>query len=264
MDKLRNREYELNKLTMNKISFLIYKIGIYLSDKKSEIKNRLESGFRGEIFNRSYFFSYDKFHQFSFQFYEKDEEYPLRLTMSFLGFYLSINIGNELSDNYNYNDNDSSWGFYYYVDTHDFVIRNGKKSKYIPMPWALTWVRTSMLKKNGEWEHEVKGNRKDFYEEKWNDILFSETHPYKYKLKSGKVQNTLATIKVKEMEWRRVGWKWSKMGRLVRKTIEVDFKNELGEGSGSWKGGVVGCGYEMLKNETPLDTLKRMERDRKL
>jgi len=128
------------------------------------------------------------------------------------------------------------------------------------MPWALTWVRTSMLKKNGEWEHEIKGDRKNFYEEKWNDILFSETHPYKYKLKSGDDQNILATIKVKEMEWRRVGWKWSKMGNKVRKEIDIHFSDEVGERSGSWKGGVIGCGYEMLKGETPLDTLKRMER----
>jgi len=106
MDKLRNREYELNKLTMNKISFLFYSIGVYLSDKKSEIKNKLKNGFKGKIFNRSYFFIYDKFHQFSFQFYEKDEEYPFRLTMAFLGFYLSINIGNKLSDSYS--DIDSS------------------------------------------------------------------------------------------------------------------------------------------------------------
>ena len=261
MNKLRNREYELNRLTMNKINFLIYKIGLYLSDKKTEIKNGLKSGIRGKIFNRSYFFSYDKFHQFSFQFYGKDEESPLRLTMALLGFYLSINISNKLSDTYK--NNDKSWGFYYYVDTHDFVIRNGQKSKLIPMPWALTWVRTSMLKKNGEWEHEIKGDRKNFYDQKWNDILFKETHPYKYVLESGKVQNRLAIIKVKEMEWRRVGWKWSKMGRLVKKSIEIEFDSEVGERCGSWKGGVVGCGYDMLKNETPLDTLRRMERERK-
>ncbi len=32
--------------------------------------------------------------------------------------------------------------------------------------------------------------------------------------------------------------------------------------AGSWKGGVLGCGYEMKPGETPKQTLRRMERER--
>ena len=46
-------------------------------------------------------------------------------------------------------------------------------------------------------------------------------------------------------------------------SIGVSFDGEVGEETGSWKGGCVGCGYEMLPGEVPLDTLRRMERDRK-
>jgi hypothetical protein len=38
---------------------------------------------------------------------------------------------------------------------------------------------------------------------------------------------------------------------------------ECGERKGSWKGGTLGCSYELLPNETPLDCLKRMEKERK-
>lgn len=54
---------------------------------------------------------------------------------------------------------------------------------------------------------------------------------------------------------------WFPFRRLSR-YINIDFSDEVGERSGSWKGGVLGCSYEMQRNETPLDTLRRMERER--
>jgi hypothetical protein len=37
---------------------------------------------------------------------------------------------------------------------------------------------------------------------------------------------------------------------------------EAGKRKGSWKGGTLGCGYELKKNETPLECLRRMESER--
>jgi hypothetical protein len=49
----------------------------------------------------------------------------------------------------------------------------------------------------------------------------------------------------------------------TQKTISIDFDREVGERKGSWKGGTLGCGYELLPNENPLECLRRMEKDRK-
>jgi hypothetical protein len=49
---------------------------------------------------------------------------------------------------------------------------------------------------------------------------------------------------------------------MVSTTLDVKFDDEVGERSGSWKGGTIGCSYEMLPNETPEQTLRRMEKER--
>lgn len=87
----------------------------------------------------------------------------------------------------------------------------------------------------------------------------TETHPYTYTLKSGEVQHRRATIRVEEMEWRRWWLPW----RHVWRGIEVEFDDEVGERTGSWKGGTLGCGYEFKDStETPLECLRRMEAER--
>jgi len=86
------------------------------------------------------------------------------------------------------------------------------------------------------------------------------TTRYLYQLKSGKVQERTATVSVGRMTW---GRKWFPFLKKIRTSIDVTFSDEVGERSGSWKGGCIGCGYDMLKNETPMQCLRRMERDRK-
>lgn len=43
----------------------------------------------------------------------------------------------------------------------------------------------------------------------------------------------------------------------------VEFDDEVGERTGSWKGGCTGCSYEWERNETMLSALRRMEATRK-
>jgi hypothetical protein len=90
----------------------------------------------------------------------------------------------------------------------------------------------------------------------------SRDYPYRYVLKDGTVQERIATVHVHRMEWRARWWPiiWK---RKVSTSIGVNFNEEVGEGSGSWKGGCTGCGYEMLPGETPEQTLRRMEIERK-
>lgn len=156
-----------------------------------------------------------------------------------------------------------TYGFYFYMNS--IWLRLGNKSKSYDMPWCLDWVRTSALDKNGEWIHENKENRNhDFWDnEKWKDILFYEAHPYQYTTKNGEVQNCLATIRIEEREWRWKWFKWFKYFGHINKFIEIEFSEEVGERKNSYKGGCTGCNYIMKKGETWLDTLKRMEKDRK-
>ena len=91
----------------------------------------------------------------------------------------------------------------------------------------------------------------------------TEVHPYHYVLKSGEVQARTATISKRRhrlaRKWlHRIGWpKW------VKESIDIEFSDEIGERSGSWKGGCIGCSYDLLDGETMLDALRRMERERK-
>ncbi len=161
------------------------------------------------------------------------------------------------------------WGISYHNQTF-WIYRGGKgngkggnKWWTINMPWQFDWVRTSVLLKDGGWVHETKGARKDFWKDEWKDMFLSNVVPYKYVLKSGEIQDRLATITQAEREWRWHGFKWLPFPRMVRKVIEVNFNEEVGERSGSWKGGTLGCSYELLPSETPIDCLRRMERERK-
>lgn len=184
------------------------------------------------------------------------------------------------------------YGFYWYGggkwEINSFWWCWNMKKKCFYMIWSWEWVRTSVLKKDNTWEHEVKGQNKHFYEDRWNEIIWKESYPYTYVLDRGEIQNRIATLKVEEREWRWKNFKWSPYPRMVRKTISVEFsyagllersvliekrfhptKNsekvtgEVGERTGSWKGGTLGCGYDMLPGETPLQTLRRMEIERK-
>lgn len=145
------------------------------------------------------------------------------------------------------------------------------------MPWDLVWVRTSKLKKDGTWYIEsAKGNKqwkkenpgkslgsRWEWEKEQEKELWSETHHYYYKTKYNEEQDDIeATIGVEEMEWRPRWFKWTKLFAMVRKSIKIEFNNEVGSERGSWKGGVLGCGYNMLPGETPYDTLMRMQKER--
>ena len=172
------------------------------------------------------------------------------------------------------------WGFYFYyhgfLSETQLVICLGEKNKYISFTWNLEWYRTSYQTNTGTtiwdgktsvthwiWEHEYKGQRKEFYEDKWKGILWEQTWPYTYTLNSGEVQHRNATIKVKEMEWRRRWLPFTSLFNQVIRSIDVTFDKEIGERTGSWKGGTVGCSYEMKPDDTPYECLKRMEQERK-
>jgi hypothetical protein len=85
-----------------------------------------------------------------------------------------------------------------------------------------------------------------------------EQHPYRYTLRSGEVQERIATIKPERRVWTRSWLPWKQESRY----IDIEFNEEVGERTGTWKGGVLGCSHPMKPGETPADTLRRMEAER--
>jgi hypothetical protein len=93
-----------------------------------------------------------------------------------------------------------------------------------------------------------------------NKNKWQETHKYTDKI-DGEVVN--ATISVEEREWRPLWFQWTNLFAKKRRTISIDFDKEVGKQKGSWKGGCVGCGYDLKSDETPVECLRRMEIERK-
>lgn len=166
-----------------------------------------------------------------------------------------------------YDESDPPRYGYYFYSVNDwipdsFVLCLGRKTKHYYMPWSLDWYRTSIMLKDETWVHETKNNRKDFYKEEWNELRWKSERPYVYTTKSGNIQLRKATIKVEEREWRPKWFMWTSIFSKIRRSIDVEFNEEIGERVGSWKGGTIGCGYDMLPNETPVQCLRRMESER--
>jgi hypothetical protein len=137
----------------------------------------------------------------------------------------------------------------------------GRHCKVIWLPWCRERVQHEVRRPDGSWAPYVGSYERD--KEPDGRGLFY--YPYEYALRSGEVQRATATVYV---ERNRYVW------RLFRKTplfwwlwrwgycIAIEFDREMGERAGSWKGGTVGCYWELRKGESPEQALRRMERER--
>lgn len=120
--------------------------------------------------------------------------------------------------------------------------------------WHSCWDRLVRNGKPSRTEHGIYSERENA--QRLTAIKF----PYRYVLKSGEVQNRTATCHIVRHTW---GRRWFPFLQRSETAVSVDFDGEVGEGTGSWKGGTTGCGYTMLPGETVEQTLRRMERERK-
>ena len=141
----------------------------------------------------------------------------------------------------------------------------GKKRKHIDLPWALQWVRTSTLLHDNSWFNEVKGKRVDYNHRQYGSYdwleenKLQEVYTYVDKYDNSTVS---ATVSVQEREWRPRWFTWTNIFSKASRDLGVNFSEEVGSKKGSWKGGVIGCSWQMIKNETPLECLRRMEKER--
>lgn len=210
----------------------------------------------------------------------EDRDWSLHFTLIYFQFYIKLPF---LPTRHVNPDNMSDhWGFSWrwgreWGNGDSITFEWGpSRRKTLYMPWGWTFHRKSILMPDGRsWVHEIEGYNvrhgevpvehptSDHY---WtfNDLPHWEIAlPYQYVLRNGEVQKRTAMISVDEMEWRMRWFKWAPWPRLIRRSIDVKFSDEVGERSGSWKGGCVGCGYELRQDETAEECLRRMERERK-
>lgn len=143
---------------------------------------------------------------------------------------------------------------FYHADSgfpNQFWVRGWKSFDF---PWAYKFYKREVLTKDGWTEGD------SFYDDaKRGDKIIKNTYDYIYTLNSGKKQERKATIYTQRIYCRR----WFNLQTKCRQYIEIEFNDEVGERSGSWKGGCIGCSYTMKPNETALETLRRMEKERK-
>jgi hypothetical protein len=156
-----------------------------------------------------------------------------------------------------------TYGFYFFED--HFVVQWGKSTgrprsdpkKFFYLPWSWQHIRHDYLNPDGSLHHRSGPREYDAPAET------KESHPYTYVLRNGTVQNRTATINGEEREWRWRWFTWLPWPRQISRVINVSFNDEVGERTGSWKGGTLGCGWEWKHGESMLQALRRMERERK-
>lgn len=118
------------------------------------------------------------------------------------------------------------------------------------LPWTQ-WrhVRHSLYGLNGEhyWT-EPKGAKFEAYREAKQAC---PTVVFKFRDFDG--QELLATTRIEEREWLfGTGWfKWLSFfcRAKVRRSLDIEFSGETGPEKGSWKGGTIGTGIDMLPGE---------------
>ncbi|SFY18451.1 hypothetical protein SAMN04244548_02990 [Paracoccus pantotrophus] len=140
--------------------------------------------------------------------------------------------------------------------SREFGIRLcwGRWSRWWDWPFRLETLSWQYEAGDGTWRDVRAGEDR---------VVMPETHPYSYTLDSGEIQEVEATIY--RQRWvigrrilHRLGWP-----KIRKHSIDIHFSAEVGERAGSWKGGCIGCSYDMLPGETPEQTLRRMEQQRR-
>lgn len=159
-----------------------------------------------------------------------------------------------------------SWRFGADWAGYGFHVQWGRRSHTISLPWGWN-------KRKGDYRREylaIDGNwyDRDVFPHEWrkDEAVGPQprriSRPYPYLTRSGVFQGDItatAHMERTHMVYRVLGIPTK---RVTKYSIDVEFDKEVGSERGSWKGGTVGCGYDMQPGETVEQTLHRMRRER--
>lgn len=153
-----------------------------------------------------------------------------------------------------------------YIFDHTLNIHWGEKTL---VWWELPFISWKMtehcidVKDKGFVDAKIieKENPKDYYDDDWRkEHHNTQVLPY-IDSYDGEVVN--ATIWKEYRIWKRKWLTWFPFWEDRRDYIEIIFDKEVGKEKGSWKGGCIGCSYNLLPGESAVNCLKRMEKERK-
>ncbi len=197
-----------------------------------------------------------------------DEDPECELLFVALGWALRTHIPTILKPWGKYSEHRREYGFrlgrdgkwydfltlYYGPQTHD---SSTTRSWSYFLPWTQKrMVRHSWYRPDGSLFCELRGRGfRDFYDQKEKcpkaEFQFSDY--------DGEV--ITATCVIEEREWLHgAGWcKWLGwfVAPYVRRSLDLRFSAEVGPEKGSWKGGTLGHGIDMVPNETPQSAFER-------
>lgn len=167
-----------------------------------------------------------------------------------------------------------TWGFSadfgYCGDPGALHLHWNMKTKVLWWPWMYEQVRHEVRRADGSWvpfvgSWEIGPKRivNATFGGKEPDEREVVEYPYRYVLENGTVQDRTAKVYVERRARRRRWIKWCPLFEKTTYAIDVEFSGEVGERTGTWKGGCIGCGYELRPGETAEQCLRRMERERK-
>lgn len=142
----------------------------------------------------------------------------------------------------------------------------GKRSGITHMPWGWNKrkgdYRREYLATDGQWHSRDVFPHDWVPEEDRGPEPIKVSKPYPYLTRGGEFQGDItatAHMERTHMIYRVFG---IAVRRVTKHSIDVAFDKEVGSERGSWKGGTVGCGYDMKPGETISETLHRMRRER--
>lgn len=155
-------------------------------------------------------------------------------------------------------DWNASFGFSATKESLQFHWRTACKVFF--WPWEWKFVQNEIMDVNRRVILvDRAGDRMSFDVVQAAEAQASSSYPYTYTMRDGTVQHRTALVHVSRTTMKRKCFPFYKKRTTY---IDVEFNDEVGERTGSWKGGCVGCSYTLHRDETPLQCLRRMESER--
>lgn len=135
---------------------------------------------------------------------------------------------------------------------------NTSKSWCKELPWlAHRFVRYSLYDLDGNAFATLAGGRNYDEQRKAEEACPSVA----FEIEDYDGEKITVTTKIEEREWKRgtgyFKWLSGLCGPLIRRSLDLRFSSELGPEKGSWKGGTLGHGIDMLPGELHEAAMRR-------
>lgn len=125
-----------------------------------------------------------------------------------------------------------------YTHLKSIIFNWRGKHKYFNMPFSFVNGKQYLYCKDGTW---VKSDKIDYPERQ--RLQFEKTCFFD----NGGNESVNATVSMRRWVYSMA---WFPFVKKTIQDIDIEFHEEVGSEKGSWKGGVVGTSFQMLKDET--------------